>query len=71
MNPAGTTTGVIVRLAALEVTDWIGVGTAAGSSAEKRFTKAIPDAIAINTAATASVASPRCSHRRGPSATAG
>ena len=59
MNPAGTTTGVVVGVATLEVTDGAGVGTAAGVSAEKRFTRMIAAATAMTTAAMASVASPR------------
>src|SRR5215216_4458983 len=59
-NPAGTVTGVPLGLAgAWEVAD--GVGSTAGVRVA-RFTTAITDATAINTAAIAKVSSPRRSH---------
>src|SRR5215203_1373203 len=70
MNPAGITTGVPAGLAGLDVAGG-GVGEAAGSSREKRFTRTIPDAIAIIAAPMARIASPRCSHLRSPFAATG
>ena len=64
MNPAGTTTGVKVGLAAALVVAagvTAGVGSAAGVRVA-RFTAAITDTTAITSATIATVASPRRSH---------
>ncbi len=60
MNPAGTTTGVKVGLAAALVVT-AGVGSAAGVRVA-RFTTAITDATAMTSATIATVARPRRSH---------
>ena len=73
MNPAGTTTGVVVGVAGHVGGDRRG---RRGNSGWRRLPKrgsprTMADTMAINTAAMASVASPRCSHRRDPSTGAG
>ena len=60
LNPAGTTTGVKVGLAAAVVVT-AGVGSAAGVRVA-RFTTAITDATAMTSATIATVARPRRSH---------